>query len=184
MIFPPPCAPKTKPCVLDRELHKSTVQHLGNEHPVRQEVLVPTKLFPEQKHEITGRNYLKLQARKKNSTKHLGYIRSVLTDQQGIVVNPDCGQLNSWSRETGSAVPSASACSFSTLRSNLVLTHEILPAFRNQRRRSHICMYAVKCHRVSPEFIGSRNCVPMAFTAESPRAHSRWSNERVLPFQV
>ena len=22
-------------------------------------------------------------------------------------------------------------------------------------------------HRVSPEFIGSRNCVPMAFTAES-----------------
>ena len=23
-------------------------------------------------------------------------------------------------------------------------------------------------HRVSPEFIGSRNCVPMAFTAESP----------------
>ena len=26
------------------------------------------------------------------------------------------------------------------------------------------------CHRVSPEFIGSRNCVPMAFTAESPPA--------------
>ena len=25
-------------------------------------------------------------------------------------------------------------------------------------------------HRVSPEFIGSRNCVPMAFTAESPPA--------------
>ena len=23
-------------------------------------------------------------------------------------------------------------------------------------------------HRVSPEFIGSRSCVPMAFTAESP----------------
>ena len=26
-------------------------------------------------------------------------------------------------------------------------------------------------HRVSPEFIGSRSCVPMAFTAESPPAH-------------
>ena len=28
-------------------------------------------------------------------------------------------------------------------------------------------------HRVSPEFIGSRNCVPMAFTAESPPAQSQ-----------
>ena len=28
-------------------------------------------------------------------------------------------------------------------------------------------------HRVSPEFIGSRNCVPMAFTAESPLAQGQ-----------
>ena len=28
-------------------------------------------------------------------------------------------------------------------------------------------------HRVSPEFIGSRNCVPMAFTAESPPARGQ-----------
>ena len=28
-------------------------------------------------------------------------------------------------------------------------------------------------HRVSPEFIGSRSCVPMAFTAESPPAQSQ-----------
>ena len=28
-------------------------------------------------------------------------------------------------------------------------------------------------HRVSPEFIGSRNCVPMAFTAESPPARGK-----------
>ena len=27
--------------------------------------------------------------------------------------------------------------------------------------------------RVSPEFIGSRNCVPMAFTAESPPAQGQ-----------
>ena len=49
-------------------------------------------------------------------------------------------------------------------------------------------------HRVSPEFIGSRNCVPMAFTAESPPALPRvrrhraskpqGSSERVLPWQV
>ena len=28
-------------------------------------------------------------------------------------------------------------------------------------------------HRVSPGFIGSRNCVPMAFTAESPPAQDQ-----------
>ena len=28
-------------------------------------------------------------------------------------------------------------------------------------------------HRVSPEFIGSRNCVPMAFAAESPPAQGQ-----------
>ena len=28
-------------------------------------------------------------------------------------------------------------------------------------------------HRVSPEFIGSRNCVPMALTAESPPAQDQ-----------
>ena len=31
-------------------------------------------------------------------------------------------------------------------------------------------VYTVNRHRVSPEFIRSRNCVPMAFTAESPPA--------------
>ena len=30
-------------------------------------------------------------------------------------------------------------------------------------------------YRVSPEFIGSRNCVPMAFTAESPLAQGQYS---------
>ena len=42
-------------------------------------------------------------------------------------------------------------------------------------------------HRVSPEFIGSRNCVPMAFTAESPPAWAskpQGSAERVLPWQI
>ena len=42
-------------------------------------------------------------------------------------------------------------------------------------------------HRVSPEFIRSRNCVPMAFTAESRRRRTskpQGSSERVLPWQV
>ena len=43
-------------------------------------------------------------------------------------------------------------------------------------------------HRVSPEFIGSRNSVPMAFTAKSPYRHKaskpQGSSKRVLPWQV
>ena len=42
-------------------------------------------------------------------------------------------------------------------------------------------------HRASPKFIGSRNCVPMAFTDESqPHRASKHqgSSERVLPWQV
>ena len=93
-------------------------------------------------------------------------------DQPGKVANPARGQLNRekifpcpraclriWSRETGSAVPSRVSLLISILRLNLVLTYGIPPEFRGAIR-----------HRVSPKFIGSRNCVPMAFTAESPPA--------------
>ena len=69
----------------------------------------------------------------------------------------------------------ASACSFSTLRLNLVLPHGIPPDFRG----GHLFIHTALCHRVSPAFIESRNCVPTAFTAESPSAQgqysSRWS---------
>ena len=41
---------------------------------------------------------------------------------------------------------------------------------RVPRRRPHFYLNRHIHHRVSPEFIGSRNCVPMAFTAESPSA--------------
>ena len=38
------------------------------------------------------------------------------------------------------------------------------------------------CHRrVTPEFIGARNCVPMAFTAESPPAQTGPINLKVIP---
>ena len=69
------------------------------------------------------------------------------------------------SRETSSAVPSRVSLLISILRLNLVLTYYgIPPEFRGGVH--HIILR----HRVSPEFIGSRNCVPMAFTAESPPA--------------
>ena len=60
----------------------------------------------------------------------------------------------------------AAACSFSTLRLNLVLAHGIPPDFR-------ATSIYLNRHQISPEFIGSRNCVPMAFTAESPPAQGQ-----------
>ena len=59
---------------------------------------------------------------------------------------------------------------------------------RVPRRRPSIYLNRLR-HRVSPEFIGSpRNCVPMAFTAESPPARvskpQGSSSKRVLPWQV
>ena len=41
------------------------------------------------------------------------------------------------------------------------------------RRRPFIYIKTVIRHRASPEFIGSRNCVPMAFTDESPPAQGQ-----------
>ena len=38
-------------------------------------------------------------------------------------------------------------------------------------------------HRVSPDFIGSRTCVPMVFTAESPPARGQYTSKRVLRWQ-
>ena len=76
-----------------------------------------------------------------------------------------------WSRETGSAVPSRVSLLISILRLNLVLTYGIPPKFHGGAQ-----MYLFKTairHRVSSEFIGSRNCVSMAFTAESPPAEGQ-----------
>ena len=56
------------------------------------------------------------------------------------------------------------------LRLNLVLTHGIPPDFRG---RVHFFIQTAIHHRLSPEFIGSRNCVPMAFTADSPPAQGQ-----------
>ena len=79
-------------------------------------------------------------------------------------------RLRIWSRETGSAVPSRVSLLISILRLNLVLTYGIPPEFRGG---VHLFVKTAMRHRASPEFIGSRNCVPMAFTAESSPAQGQ-----------
>ena len=106
-------------------------------------------------------------------------------DQPGKVANPARDQLNRGneyislspfapenlvSQDGFSRAVPASASSFSILRLNLVLTHGIPPDFRGG---VPLFIYTAIRHRVSPEFIGSRNCVPMAFTAESPPQQGR-----------
>ena len=81
---------------------------------------------------------------------------------------PPCVPGRIWSRETGSAVPSRVSLLISILRLSLVLTYGIPPEFRGGVHYET----AIR-HRVSPEFIVSRNCVPMAFTAESPPAQGQ-----------
>ena len=79
-------------------------------------------------------------------------------------------RLGIWCRETVSAVPSRVSLPISILRLNLVLTYGIPPEFRGG---VHLFFKTAIRHRVSPEFIGSLSCVPMAFTAESPPAQGQ-----------
>ena len=74
------------------------------------------------------------------------------------------------SREMGVAVPSPVSLLIFILRLNLVLTYEIPPEFRGG---VHLFIKTAIRHRISPEFIGSRNCVPMVFTTESPPAQGQ-----------
>ena len=48
-----------------------------------------------------------------------------------------------------------------------------LPAFMPENLVSRDGLILYIRHRVSPGFIGSRHCVPMAFTAESPPAQGQ-----------
>ena len=104
-------------------------------------------------------------------------------DQPGKVTNPAGGQLNrenwyfsdpvrAWEFGLGRWVrPSRPAlvCSFSILRLNLVLNRRIPP---DSRGGVYLFIQLIR-HRVSPKFIGSRNCVPVSFTAESPSAQGQ-----------
>ena len=101
-------------------------------------------------------------------------------DRPGKVASPVRGQLNRknayifpcprsclgiWSRETGSAVPSRVS-----LHTQAESGAYLRDSSRVPRRRPFITVIR---HRVSLEFIGSRKCVPMAFTAESPPARGQ-----------
>ena len=106
-------------------------------------------------------------------------------DQPGKVANPARGQLNreeseyspvpvrargfAFARRVQPSRP-ASAWLFPYSGWNPVLTHGIPPDFRGG---VHLFIKTDIRHRVSPEFIGSRNCLPMAFSAESPPAQGQ-----------
>ena len=100
-------------------------------------------------------------------------------DQLGKVAKPARGQLNrkmdislspvapeNLVSRDGSAIPSRVSLLISILRMNLVLTPISAAA------SIYLFQTAIR-HRVKPEFIGSRNCVPMAFTAKSPPAQGQ-----------
>ena len=99
-----------------------------------------------------------------------------------MVANPARSQLNRaksvfpcprlrlgiWSRETGSAVPSR--VSLLTLHSQAESGAYSRDSSRFPRRRHSPFIYTVNCHRASPEFIRSNDCVLMALPAETPLA--------------
>ena len=95
--------------------------------------------------------------------------------QQGKLIFP-CprSRLRILYRETDSAVPSRVSLLISILTLNLVLTYGIAPEFRGGV--IYLFKTAVR-HRISPEFFGSRNCVPMAFVAESPSAQGQLTSK-------
>ena len=43
----------------------------------------------------------------------------------------------------------------------------------------HPFIYTAKRYRASPDFTGSRNCVKMAFTAESPSPQGQWPSRQL-----
>ena len=101
----------------------------------------------------------------------------------GMVASPVRGQLNRknefcpspfppeiLSRETGSAVPSR--VSPFILRTQTAYGAYSRDSSRFPRRRRPF-IYIINRIRVSPECIRSRNCVPMAFTAESTLAQGQ-----------
>ena len=106
-------------------------------------------------------------------------------DRPGKVTNPARGELNrenyftlfpfapdnAFSRDGfGSPVPRQPAHLHTQAESGAYLLRE--DSSRFPRRRPFFFSTAIR-HRISPEFIGPRNCVPMTFTAESPPARGQ-----------
>ena len=116
-------------------------------------------------------------------------------DQPGKVANPAHGQLNRENKiPLSPCVPEnlVSRDGFSRLvprqPAHLHTQAESGAYLRDSSRVPRRRPYETAIrHRVRPEFIGSRKCVPMALTAESRRHRAskpQGSSERVLPWQI
>ena len=112
-----------------------------------------------------------------------GHHKQLSTNQPGKLANPVHGQLNRekfhcsrlrlriWFRETDLAVPSrVSLLILHTQTESGAYSRDCSPC---PRRRPYI--FTTTHHRVSPGFIGSRDCVSIAFTAESTLAQGQYS---------
>ena len=109
-----------------------------------------------------------------------GHHKQLSTNQPGELANPVYGQLNRetfscsrsrlriWFRETDLAVPS---------RVSLLILHTQAESGAYSRDWSdvHGGVHILLPRHTIGSFIGSRNCVPIAFTAESPLAQGQYS---------
>ena len=112
-----------------------------------------------------------------------GHHKQLSTKQPGELANPVHGQPNReifscsrsrlriWFRETDLAVPSN--VSLLILHTQAESGAYSRDCSRCPRRRPYI--FTTTHHRVSQGFIGSRNCVPIAFPAESLLAQGQYS---------
>ena len=103
-------------------------------------------------------------------------------DQPGKVANPACGQLNRENKFSLSAFAPENLVSRDGFGSPVprqpdhlhTQTESVLTGFFPSSAAASIYLNKPTIrHRVSPEFIGSRNCAPMAFTAESSPAQGQ-----------
>ena len=85
-----------------------------------------------------------------------------------ILFRRPCSRLRMWSPETGSVAPPH------------VSPPRFLTAFLPLSAEASIYSYTANRHRVSPEFIRSRNCVTISFTAQSPPAQRASSSSAPL----
>ena len=99
--------------------------------------------------------------------------------QPGKVTNPARGKLNRGNEHFAAPENFASLDGFGrpVPRKPAYSTHSswiwfLLTVFLPLSGTASI-YYTVNRHRVSPEFTGSRNCLPMTFTTESPPAQGK-----------
>ena len=95
----------------------------------------------------------------------------LIAERMNISLSPFLPE-NFWSRETDLAVPSCVSLLILHTQAQFGACSRDSSSFL--RRRSSF--YTAIRHRVSPEFIGSYNLMPMTLTAESPSAQGQQSS--------